>query len=564
MPHPNRINPATGKRYGWTPPEKRSAEAQQAEKAKQTDQQLLLLKRQRAALLARTSLLAYTRYTMPDPEAPADPDRSTYDAQRFHQLIATELDKFLREEMLLDDGSVCRGLIFCMPPRHGKTELATKRLVAQASGAHPKWDIAVASYSDKMAEDFGADTRAILTSPAHKQVFPSHKLRRGGTAKDNIQTADGGRLVFVGRGGALTGRGADLAVGDDLFKDHEEARSQAIRDQAWNWFTKVLMTRRMGPKLVLLTMTRWNSDDIIGRITDKDNPHYNENQAKRWKIIRLPAIAEDDDPLGREKGEPLWPVGVNGEAKYDLEFLDGQRELDALGFEALYQQNPTVADGTVFLRENIRYYKSSELPDELRVYCASDHAVSTKQRRDPSCFLKVGVDRQDNIYLLECWWKRARTDEAVEAMLTMGATGNMQPLIWWAERGQITGSIGPFLRKRMQETRQYINIVEVTPKADKEQRAQSAAARVGMGKILWPVGAWWTEKSISELMAFPNGVHDDFVDALAYIGLGLPRQVRASAPPKKQEVPKFGTFAWVKYTAKWDEEEAKRKAMGGF
>lgn len=564
MPHPNRINPKTGKRYNFVPPEKRIPEAHTAAETAAIDRELALRQRQQAALLGRTSLLAYTQFTMPHPEAPNDVSRSRYEAERFHTLIAAELDKFLRGELRFSDGRLCTQLIFTMPPRHGKTELATKRMAAQASGLHPEWDIAVASYSDDMAADFGADTRAILTSAQHRQVFPDHKLRRGGTAKDNIQTDRGGRLVFVGRGGALTGRGMHLGIGDDLFKDDKEAASPTIRDQAWNWFTRVFMTRRMGMKLVMLTMTRWHSDDIIGRLTDPENPHYNEEEARNWMIIRLPALAEDGDPLGRAAGEPLWPVDAAGKPKYDRTFLESQRRLDPLGFEALYQQNPTVADGTLFRRENIRHYKSSELPDELRIYCASDHAVGTKQRNDPSCFIKIGVDRHDNIYILDVYWRRVTTDVAVEAMLDMGAGGSLKPLIWWAERGQISKSIGPFLRKRMGETGRYINIVEVTPAIDKEQRAQSIAARVGMGKVLFPSGAWWVEKAVSELMAFPNGTHDDFVDALAYIGLGLPRQVKASPRPKADEIPAFGTLAWVKYADKWRRDRDSAKRAGGF
>ena len=501
---------------------------------------------------ARDSLLTYTKFTMPHHEAPGDVSRSRYEAEQFHVEVATALEAWERGEI--------PQLIFCMPPRHGKTELATKRLSAWISGRHPDWDLAIASYSDTMAQDFGADTRAILTSPQHRQVFPDYGLRRGGTAKDNIQTERGGRLVFVGRGGALTGRGANAAIGDDLFKDHEEARSQAIRDQAWNWFTKVFMTRRMGLKLVLLTMTRWHSDDVIGRLTDPENPHYNAEEAKRWKIIRLPAIAEEDDPLGRKPGQPLWS------ARYDLDFLESQRRIDPLGFEALYQQSPTVADGTLFQRENIRYYDPKDLPESLRIYCASDHAVGLKQRNDPSVLLKVGVDREDNVYILDVYWKRAKTDAVVEAMLDMGAGAIIarRPLIWWAERGHISKSIGPFLRKRMLETGRFIHVVEVTPANDKEQRAQSIAARVAMGKVLFPKGMWWTEKAINELMAFPNGTHDDFVDALAYIGLGLPRQVKASTPRKAYEAPKFGTLAWVKYAERWKREEQERRNVGGF
>ena len=551
MPRPNDINPKTGKRYAW--------EAEQAA-AKGHDPEigalrarLEVLERQKIAAEARDDLLKFTQFTMPDPEAPNDVNRSRYQDAAFHRIIARHLEE-------VEKGDI-RQLIFAMPPRHGKTELATKRLAAWYSGRHPQHNIAVGSYSDTMAEDMGADTRAILASAQFKQVFPKYGLRRGGNAKANIQTQQGGRLVFVGRGGALTGRGAHLMLIDDLYKDHEEARSQATRDAAWNWFTKVAMTRRMGKKLVIITMTRWHSDDIIGRLTDPENPHFNAIEAKKWKIIRLPAIAEDDDPLGRAEGEPLWPDGPD---QFDLDFLQSQQRLDPLGFASLYQQRPTVADGILFRRETIQYYRSDELPDSLRIYCASDHAVSTAQRADPTVLLKVGVDAQDNIYLLDVVWKRMPTDAAVEAMLAM-AGGNMRPLIWWAERGHISKSIGPFLRKRMYETGTYINLIEVTPDKDKETRAQSIAARVAMGKVLFPRDAFWAEKAVNELLAFPNGLHDDFVDTLAYVGLGLQSQFGPRKDTTKRTEPaRFGTLAWVKETDRWQAEQEAARRFGGF
>lgn len=542
----NRINPKTGKRYNFVDTDReREIERQEALS------ELRVVERQQRAFEARADLLAFTKYTMPDPEAPSDYHRSRYQAEVFHKACAEALEAVERGEIVQ--------LIFCMPPRHGKSEIATRRFAAWYSGKHPEQDIAVASYSDTMAHDFGADTRAILMLHQFKQIFPGYKLRRGGNAKDNIQTVEGGRLIYVGRGGALTGRGANLLLIDDLFKDHEEARSQTIRDQAWNWFTKVAMTRRMGKKLVVVTMTRWHSDDIIGRITDPENPHYNAIEAAKWKIIKLPAIAEDDDPLGRPVGAPLWP------ARYDLDFLESQQRLDPLGFASLYQQNPTVADGTLFQRESIQYYRPDQLPEDLRVYCASDHAVGTKQRNDPTVLLSIGIDKQQNIYLLDCYWRRAPTDVAVEAMLDMAR--DRKPLLWWAERGHISKSIGPFLRKRMMERTTWINIREVTPSNDKATRAQSIAGRVAMGKVFFPRGATWTEKAINELLAFPNGLHDDFVDALAYIGLGLQSQFAPSGPDlgnRPSTEPKFGTMAWVKQQDRWSEEKRQAAKVGGF
>lgn len=157
------------------------------------------------------------------------------------------------------------------------------------------------------------------------------------------------------------------------------------------------------------------------------------------------------------------------------------------------------------------------------------------------------------------------TDVAVEAMLTM-ASGKMRPLLWWAERGHISQSIGPFLRKRMLERRVYVNIVEVTPVADKEQRAQSIAARVAMGKVFFPKNAIWTERAVNEMLAFPNGVHDDFVDTIAHLGMGLESQFRPanSNAAKKTAPPEFGTLDWVKLHDKWTNEQAAQRAIGGF
>ena len=161
------------------------------------------------------------------------------------------------------------------------------------------------------------------------------------------------------------------------------------------------------------------------------------------------------------------------------------------------------------------------------------------------------------------FWQRVPSDRAVDMMLEMGAGAEAatRPLIWWAERGHISKSIGPFLQKRMLETGRYLNVQEVTPVGDKEQRAQSIAARVALGKVYFPKGALW-DKAIEELMAFPNGLHDDFVDALSLFGLGLTSQFGKAERVEKKE-PRFGTWAWVKA-----EDAARSKAVnmrnGGF
>jgi hypothetical protein len=420
--------------------------------------QIELMERQAMALKARDDLLTFTQFTMPDPEHINDITKTRYEAAEFHKVVARHLEQVERGDI--------RQLIFCMPPRHGKTELATKRLAAWFSGRHPEQDVIVAAAGDDLASDFGGDVRSIMGTPQYHQIFPNHRLRRGGTAKDNIQTMQGGRLVFAGRGGQINGRGAHLLLVDDLYKDADEARSQTIRDKAWDWFVKVALYRRMGKRLTIITMTRWHSDDIIGRLTDPENPCYNEQEAKGWKIIRLPGLAEENDPLGRKPGEALWPEKRRDGSAFDVEYHMSNQRRDPLGFAALTQQRPTVADGVLFRRENIQRYKPKDRPEHLRFYAASDHAVGTKQRNDPSCFGKAGVDAQNNLWFTELFWERVPTDRAVEQMLSMGA-GADAPLIWWAESGHISKSIGPFLNKRMTETERYLTVREVVPSQDK-------------------------------------------------------------------------------------------------
>ncbi len=495
--------------------------------------------------------MPFIKHTMPDQGDPNNPEKSAYDNARHHDGLAQAIERVIAAEIPF--------LILTMPPRHGKSEQVSRRLPAFYLGLYPHHEVAVGTYSDEFAQDFGGQVRDIIQSDRYKQVFPETELAKDGKASNRLKTTRGGGAYFVGRGGPLTGRGAHLAIIDDLLKDDKEANSQAIRDQAWRWLTRVMLSRRRGSKLVIMTFTRWHTDDPIGRLTDPENPYFSEKLAKKIKVINLPAIAEDDDPLGRVPGEPLWPDGPD---RFDLDFLEEMRAFDPLGFEALYQQRPTAADGTLFKRDNIRYYNPGDLPEELRIYAASDHAVSTAQKRDFTVMLKVGVDKLDNMYLLDCIWDRLATDVAVEMMLNMGGTGGLRPLIWWAEKGQIAKSIGPFLNRRMRETGKYLNIANVSPSGDKAQKAQSIAARVAQGKVFFPKDAPWVERSIDQMMQFPNGTFDDFVDTLALIGLGLGVQ---SGPSVRERVsrPKTGTLGWVLQESAQQARRAKRGFLNG-
>ncbi len=507
----------------------------------------LIYRRLIAARQARDGVLPYTRFTMPDFGQHADPLATRYVTGPHHEVIA----KGLRG---LETGLHKRLIINC-GPRHGKTELASKRFVSYYSGKHPDKSLIFGTYNDTFAEDNGRAVRDNIQSPEHRLIFPNHRLKEGSAASKRLETVEGGILAFVGRGGSITGRGGHGIVIDDPIKDRKEADSKLIRDQLWTWFTQVVSTRLMTEdSWIMLIQTRWHEDDLVGRLTDPTNAYYDPVEAAQWHVIDLPALALENDVLGRKPGEALWP------ARFPRNFLLAQQRLDPRGFQALYQGRPSAASGNFFRAEDIKTYKQDELPKNLRFYVASDHAVSTRQDRDKTAIIPVGLDEHDNIYVLpDVFWRHAAADTTVEAMLTL--MQNRRPLFWWAERGHITKAIGPFLRKRMVEEGVYASIIELVPVADKQTRAQSIQGRMASGKVYFPSFAPWWPEARDQLLKFPNGAHDDFVDALAYIGLGLAQQVGASNIASAKNFGRPGTFR--RFFNQIKREEAIRRRETG-
>lgn len=500
-----------------------------------TARKIELLKRRRAILKSKDDLITFAQYVRPHPDFSESVDHSLYDPMKHHRVIAAALEQ-------VEQGKIKRLIISC-PPRHGKSELASRLFPAWFVGRNPTENMILATYNETLSSDFGRNVRDVLTSPLYHHVFPDAVIKDGAAAVDRVELALGSTLFFTGRGGSLTGRGARLILVDDPLKDRREADSPTIRDQLWGWYTQVLSTRLMTQSgAIVIIMTRWHEDDLVGRLTDPTSPYYNEEEAKLWHIIDLPAIARSNDVLGRAEGEALWPQ------RFDVEFFDSIKRTDPRGFQALYQGKPTPDDGVFFRSENIlTYNRMQDMPpkEKLRFYGASDHAVSLAQDRDKSCLMVVGVDENETIWVQpDIYWGRGTTDQIVEVWLTM--MEKYRPVFWWSEKGHITKSIGPFLRKRMLERGIYCAIDEITPVSDKQTRAQSIQARMSMGKLRFPQFTRWFGDARDEILKFPQGVRDDFVDTLSLVGLGLGKQTPRRVVKPAVLAPKYGTYGWLK------------------
>jgi predicted phage terminase large subunit-like protein len=513
---------------------------------------IILLKRKRAILRARDDLITFTCLMMPDPDAADDVGFSLYSPQKFHRVMAVGLEEIERGDM--------RRLTINIGPRFGKTTLASNMFPAWYVGRHPERSVIVATYNEHYSWDLGRKIRDIMQTPQYQQVFPEVQIKTGASAVNRIETTAGGVIFCVGRGSAITGRGAHCILLDDPIKDRKEADSITIRDSLWSWYTQVLRTRLMTRHgTVVLIQTRWTEDDLVGRLIDPLNPYYTYEEAKLWHKIELPALAEEDDVLGRDVGEALWPE------RFDAAYLEEIRVSDPRGFMALYQGRPAPREGAFFRAEELVPYRSmKELPalETMRFYAASDHAVSLEQKADKTCLMVVGVDTNDNIWIMpDVVWSRLDAHQAVEGMVAL--IEKYKPTFWWGENGQISKSIGPFLRKRMLERKAFCAIDPISPSHDKQQRAQAIQARSAMKMVHFPVFSRWWGEAQDQLLKFPNGAKDDFVDALALIGLGLSK-MHTRRTQKVEPTVQAGSFRalWAQTKQREGRERIQRSLAG--
>ncbi len=421
-------------------------------------------------------------------------------AARHHKLLISKLEAVVRGDI--------RRLMVIMPPGSAKSTYSSLLFVpwylAQDAGNR----IIAASHSIDLAEDFGRKARNLIKD--HSMAL-GYNLRGDSQAAGKWATDQGSEYLAAGVGKSIAGFRADLGLIDDPVGSREDAYSETIQRRNYNWYKTDFRTRLKPGAKVILIQTRWHELDLAGCLL-RDEPG-------EWTIVHLPLIALANDPLGRAPGEMLWNDYL------DAQYLkDAQK--DAMNFSALYQGDPTPQDGDFFKREWVEpfAYEANELPPlkNLRIYVTSDHAVSEKEEADFTCIIPFGVDDNDVIWILpDVFWGKVNAMDAVDQILAIGS--RRKPITWWMEDEKITKSIGPFLRLKMRETSNYFVVEPIKPTRDKQTRAQSIRGRLNAGMVRFPRFADWYPNALAQLMKFPAGAHDDFIDPLAYIGLALDR-----------------------------------------
>jgi predicted phage terminase large subunit-like protein len=306
----------------------------------------------------------------------------------------------------------------------------------------------------------------------------------------HFTTTAGGGYYAVGRGGPITGRGADLLILDDLLKDSCEAGSAQMRQMIYQWYTSVALTRLQPNGGIVLISTRWHEDDLSGRL-------LRESGDGHWHVLSLPAIAERDESF-RVAGEALWPE------RFPLSILNQRRkEVGSLVWASLFQQRPSAAEGTIFKRAWFAYYRQH--PPFKRIVQSWDTAFKSGSEHDFSACTTWGVTK-NAFYLLDFWRGKLEFPDLKKCMARLASEYSpTQILVEDRASGQSV------IQELKAET--ILPIIAVKVDRDKISRARAVTALFEAGRVYLPESAPWLADYVDELAAFPTGVHDDAVDS---------------------------------------------------
>lgn len=396
-------------------------------------------------------------------------------------------------------------IILSAPPRHGKSELVSVHTPTWVLENFPNKNVILAAYGADLAEHYGRRTRDQIRENSD---YLKCRIRADVSKVGAFSTETNGYMYSVGLGGAITGRGAHVLLIDDYIKEIKEALSPAHRDYIWNWFVTTAMTRLEPGASVIIIATRWHSDDLIGRIL--------RNFPGQWENICLPAIAMENDIVGRQPGEPLFPE------RFGIDYLREQQELlGSVFFHALYQQGPI---DEVQKFTNTDWLKTvNELPATDFRWARVWDPAATEDGGDYSCGSLCGYSRSTNYFVVANIIRKQITSGDLESLIRKTAVADGTHVAVGIE--QEPGSAGKALVNHYNNTvLPEFTVVPIPTSNAKIIRAQPFLAAAEAGKVLLldeNIGQEmyntpkWHDVFSKEFETFPGGQNDDQVDTVA-------------------------------------------------
>ena len=387
-------------------------------------------------------------------------------------------------------------LIITMPPRHGKSELLSINTPIWFLEKWPHKNVILSTYGSDLSTDHARKVRDMMVEG---EDILTARLRADTKQVSRFMTTAGGGMRSIGVGGAITGRGGDLFLIDDYIKNAKESLSQAQRDDDWEWFRATAYTRLEPGGSMIILATRWNIDDLIGRIKTEFGDIFTE--------ISIPAIALENDPLGRQPGEALWPE------RYSVEALQQIKQvLGTFWFEAQYQQRPLKSMSEVEISKHIQIIDIAPARYKLKSLRSWDFA-STEDDGDWSVGLLMSRDKKEDVYYVEHVDRFQETPRGLQRRVKRCATtdGTGIKILIEQEPGS-SGKIVIDTYKR--EVLPGYSVDGIRPTGPIEARAAPFLAACEAGKVRFVRGDW-NKAFLDEIDAFPLGTHDDMISAAA-------------------------------------------------
>lgn len=389
-------------------------------------------------------------------------------------------------------------IVVSMPPRHGKSELLSVWTSMWALDRDPTTEIILATYGKELSQDFSRKSRDMMIEcqKGERNVVLNATIRADVQRVDSFQTTDGGGLRAVGLGGPITGRGADLFFVDDFLKNAKEAASPQLKQDIYDWFATVAMTRLSPTGSVIVLATRWNLTDLIGMIKAEELPG--------WEFIELPQYALENDPLGRELGEQLWKERFSKEQIEEIKTIQGE-----YFFQALHQQNPIPQAGGQITAEDFGIVDILPAQQNLE-HIRSWDLASTEDGGDFTTGTLYAFDRSTGLNYFINRFKEKIGPVEVELQLAQHAKDD--PLGTKIIIEQEPGSAGKIVVSHISRNVLPGYVVEgIRPTGDKFTRAQPLYAAIQAGNVKLLRGKW-NKDFIQEHVLFPDVLNDDQVD----------------------------------------------------
>ena len=453
---------------------------------------------------ARETFTEYCRYRLPDDMTLAP----------HHELLTNALNEVEKGE--------CDRLLVMMPPGSAKSTYGSVYFPEYFAGRNPQLSIIAASHTAELAERFGRRVRNGVDDIQFKNLF-NVTLAADSTAAGRWGTNYGGEYTAVGVGGSITGRRGDLIVIDDPVRSREDADSDRVREKTWEWWTNDLLTRLKPGGRIVVIMTRWHEDDLAGRLL--------EREPQRWKVIKLPMIANENDPLGREPGERLWK-------EWFTDAMVLQAQSDPRSWISLYQQEPRPLEGAEFKRSWISRYNVApkKMNKVILVDPAGDPSKNTTNKRkksDRTVMWVVGLASDGNAYLLDGVIDRLGLTQRADKLFALHK--KHKPMQVRYERYGMMGDIA-HIHHEMEQRQYRFKIHEVAGAVEKNARIRRLIPWFEGGRMWFPQQMKYIDQQevehdlVQELIdveyaTFPVGRFDDGMDALARLdepSLSLP------------------------------------------